>query len=104
MSNPARSSNYKKNSKGKKKLRTAKEQKEVVQSFWGELNPDHVTALIDAVTRNSGALIFNRSRDGGVLGIKLLHEDYEADTIWGHSRGEIQETLEEIWEAFKHDA
>lgn len=101
MSNPARSGSIKKSDKGRKSLKSADRQKEVVPSYWSDLNPDHVIATLDIVTKKGGALILNRSRDGGVLGIKLLHEDYQADTIWGHSRGEIQEALEEIWEEFR---
>ncbi len=72
-------------------------------SYWIDLNPDHVVALIHAVTVSSGAVMLMRSSDGGALGLRIYHDDYETESLWGAVGGEIEETLENIWEEFKGD-
>lgn len=95
--NPKRSGN----AKGTKKLRLrSRKAGEVQQSYWSNINPDHVTSATDVVTRSGGALMFTRSSDGGALGLRVYHDDFLLETLWGTDRGEMQDILADIWENF----
>lgn len=51
-------------------------------SAWFQFNPELVTFLVHAVTLAGGAIMLGRSSDGGVLTIRIYHDDYERTAIY----------------------
>jgi hypothetical protein len=100
MSNPAHGSSKKKNSKGARTLKFGSAKETVEPCTWSEVNPTAIQATIEQLTLASGAIMFTRSGDGGVLGIRVYHDDVQTETIWARP-DEMDTILFEIHETFK---
>ncbi len=99
MSNPAHSGEANKKSKGRRALSLRQTQKEVVPSNWTAINAEMVISMVGMVTEAGGAVMLTRSRDGGVCGVRIYHDDVLPDTIW-FTEDEAQSVLFEIYENF----
>lgn len=65
---------------------------------WDECSPEVVYAVVLAVTKLSGAVLFGRSRDGGALSLTVMLDDARK-TVWFAN----EETLEsELIEAITY--
>jgi hypothetical protein len=100
MSNPAHGSSKKKDSKGTRALKFGSAKEAVEPCAWREVSPDAIKATIDQLTLARGAIMFTRSGDGGVLGIRVYHDDVQTETIWARP-DEMDGILFEIHETFK---
>lgn len=62
---------------------------------WDECNPEVVCAVVLAVTRLSGAVLFGRSRDGGALSLTVMLDD-ERKTVWFANEDTLDAELIEV--------
>jgi hypothetical protein len=100
MSNPAHGSSKKKASKGTRTLKFGSAKDVVEPCSWSEVNPEALQATVTQLTLAQGAIMFTRSGDGGVLGIRVYHDDVQTETIWARP-DEMDSILFEIHETFK---
>lgn len=81
--------------KGLKSLRKP-ETEDVTEVFWSEMPVELVAWMIEWVTRAGGAVMLSRSRKGDVLGVRVYHDEYKAETIWFHSKEEGYDVMTAI--------
>ena len=105
MSNPARSGSPRKGASKTtpKKRRLGQKGKtgDASPTYWSEVNPEHVNHIIHLITQDGGAVMFTRSQDGGVLGVRVYHDDYEVETLWGRAGDEMYEILADLTTEFE---
>jgi len=76
----------------KKSLQRNSENTAVVS--WSMVNAELLTFLVHAVTMAGGAIMLGRSSDGGVLTIRVYHDDYDKTAIY--IRPTQQEGIDDI--------
>lgn len=64
-------------------------------AHWDEVHPDHIAAVVVAVTKSGGAIMFGRSRKGDVLSITLFIGT-DRRTLWFGPETEPEDELEKI--------
>lgn len=94
--NPKGSGN---NKKSRKSVKLRSQSEPVEQCSWGEVDVGQLIATIQAVTLGGGGFMQTRSRDGGVIGVKIYHDDFDNGTIWFRPE-EASAILYEIHEMF----
>lgn len=85
-----------KKGKGKMAAPGASRRGEQGAVFWGEVNPDTLIAVLEAVVSCGGAVMFSRAADCGALGVRVYHDDHEIKTVWGRPDDDLSAKLQQI--------
>lgn len=73
----------------RKKQFGAEEEKSLSLVHWTDAATDSILEMVDAVTDAGGAVMLTRSQDGGTLGIRVYHDDYDLKTYWARPGEEM---------------
>lgn len=72
---------------------------DVDEVSWKDVDQEGLHGLVEFIVGHGGGVMFNRSRDGGALGVRVYHDDLENKTLWFRDQDEFDELCQAVQNA-----